>query len=138
MATIGRLGRVMAHATRSIDEVFARHGLSIGELDVLAAVRREGEPCVMKPSILARNLMLSPAGMTNRLDRLEAAGRIERRGDPGDRRSSIVVLTDDNRALVDRAVTDHLDNETRLLESLDPGERAALDRALRTLLAHLE
>lgn len=138
MATIGRLGRLHALASRSIAEVFAGHGLQIGEFDVLAALRRSGEPFMMKPTDLARVLMLSPAGMTNRVDRLEAAGWIERRHDPDDRRSSLVRLTDDGRELVDRAVTDHVANEARLLEPLSPAERAALDRALRTLLRQFD
>ena len=64
-------------ATRSIAGVFAGHGLQIGEFDVLAALRRSGDPFMMKPTDLARVLMLSPAGMTNRVDRLEAAGWID-------------------------------------------------------------
>mgnify|MGYP001116987747 FL=1 len=138
MATIGRLGRLHALASRSIADVFARYGLQIGEFDVLAALRRSGEPFVLKPTDLARILMLSPAGMTNRVDRLEAAGWIERRSDPDDRRSSLVRLTDEGRALVDRAVTDHLANEARILAPLTPTERTALDRAMRALLRQFD
>lgn len=138
MAVFGRFGRLAALATRAIDAEFARHGLSTGEFDVLAALRRGGEPYVMKPSVLSRTLMLSPAGMTNRLDRLEAAGHIERRGDRDDRRSSLVVLTDSGRELVDRAVTDHVANENRLLEPLTAADRAALDRVLRKLLSQFD
>jgi DNA-binding MarR family transcriptional regulator len=138
MATIGRLGRLHALMTRSITSVFAGHGLQIGEFDVLAALRRNGEPFVMKPTDLARVLMLSPAGMTSRIDRLEAAGWIERRADPDDRRSSLVKLTDDGRHVVDLAVTDHVANEARLLASLSPAERAGLDRALRALLRQFD
>ena len=138
MATIGRLGRLHALANRTIADVFATHGLQIGEFDVLAALRRSGVPFTMKPTDLAAMLMLSPAGMTNRVDRLEAAGWIERRNDPDDRRSSLVRLTEDGRELVDRAVTDHVANEARLLEPLSSTERAALDRALRKLLRQFD
>lgn len=138
MATIGRLGRLHTLASRAVADVFAAHGLQVGEFDVLAALRRSGEPFVMKPTDLARLVMLSPAGMTNRLDRLEAAGWIERRNDPDDRRSSLVVLTGAGRTLVDRAVTDHVANEARLLQPLSANERAALDRALRTLLRQFD
>ena len=92
----------------------------------------------MKPTDLARVLMLSPAGMTSRIDRLEAAGWIERRADPDDRRSSLVKLTDEGRHVVDLAVTDHVANEARLLASLSPAERAGLDRALRALLRQFD
>lgn len=138
MATFGRLGRLSAHAGRSIEAVFAEHGLGVGEFDVLAALRRAGPPHEMTPTALSRTLMLSPAGMTNRLDRLERAGWVVRRRDPEDRRSSLVALTPAGRAVVDRAVTDHVANERRLLEPLTAQERTALDRVLRKLLAQFE
>lgn len=138
MATFGRLGRLSALAGRSIEAVFAGHGLTTGEFDVLAALRRNGDPFVMTPTELASTLMLSPAGMTNRVDRLEASGHISRRADPGDRRSSLVVLTDQGRRLVDIAVTDHVANEARLLSVLSPSELSSLDRALRKLLRQFD
>lgn len=138
MATFGRLGRLAVLAGRSIEAVFATHGLTTGEFDVLAALRRNGDPFVMTPTELATTLMLSPAGMTNRLDRLEASGHISRRADPGDRRSSLVVMTDQGRRVVDEAVSDHLANEAHLLIVLSPSEVSSLDRALRKLLGQFD
>jgi DNA-binding MarR family transcriptional regulator len=137
MGIVGRLGRLHALLSREVSRVFERHGLQIGEFDVLAALRRAGDPFEQKPSVLARSMMLSPAGMTNRLDRLEALGLISRRDDPGDRRSSLVVLTSQGRRVVDAAVAEHVDNEARLLSALDDRERATLDQILRKLLAGL-
>lgn len=138
MATIGRLGRLAAVAAPLVDRVFARHGLRTGEFDVLAALRRSGEPYVLTPSELARTLMLSAAAMTNRLDRLEAAGHVDRRLDPDNRRSILVSLTGTGRALVDTVVTEHVANERSLLSTLDPRDRRALDDLLRRLLSGLE
>ena len=138
MATFGRMARVYARASRSIESVLGEHGLTIGEFDVLAALRRASEAHEMTPGALARLLMLSPAGMTNRIDRLEAAGLVERRPDPDDRRSSLIVLTADGRRLVDAAVTDHVVNEARLLAGLTETEHRTFDGLLRKLLAHLE
>ena len=135
MATIGRLGRIHALASRRVDAVFDAHGIQTGEFDVLAALRRNGGAAA--PGELSRTLLLSPAGMTNRLDRLEAAGHILREADPDDRRSLRVVLTDGGRRVVDAALADHLENEQAILEPLTQRDRAALDKALRTLLAHL-
>ena len=138
MATVARLGRLHAHTTRAIEAVFQRHGLSIGEFDVLAALRRAGEPYEQRPTQLASTLMLSPAGMTNRLDRLEKRGWLERRSDPDDRRSWIVALTAAGRAVVDAAVTDHVANEHRMLAGLTAAQRRALDAAVRALLVQFE
>ena len=138
MATIGRLGRLHALASARIEAVLREHGLGIGEFDVLAALRRAGEPFAMAPSALARLVMLTAAGMTNRVDRLVAAGLVEREPDPDDRRSVVVRLTPEGRALVDAAVTDHVANEARLLEPLSERERETLDRLVRKLLSGLE
>jgi DNA-binding MarR family transcriptional regulator len=138
MGVVGRLARLMAHLAREIEAGLAAHDLSTAEFDVLAALRRGGEPFEAKPSELARLLMLSPAGMTGRLDRLEQAGHVERRMDPDDRRSYLVRLSRQGLAVVDRAVADHVANEARLLTPLGRRERAQLDDLLRTLLAQFD
>ena len=138
MATLGRLGRLMAHATASIEAVFAGHDLTIGDFDVIATIRRGGPPFVMRPTDLARQLMLSPAGMTSRLDRLVGLELVDRSPDPEDRRSWRIELTARGRQVVDAAVVDHLANETRILEPLSPAQRQAFDRALRVLLQPFE
>lgn len=138
METLGRFGRVMALATRRIEATLGGHGLRVAEFDVLASLRRLGPPYVATPSQLTRTLMLSPAGMTSRLDKLEAGGLIERRPDPADRRSLLVVLTDAGLASVDAAVADHVATEEAILAALTDAQRHALDDALTTLLAALE
>jgi DNA-binding MarR family transcriptional regulator len=138
MAVIGRLGRLARVLGPAVESVFARHGLNTGEFDVLATLRRSGDPFTLTPGVLARELMHSPAATTNRLDRLEAAGLITRALDPGNRRSMLVTLTERGREVIDAAVVEHVANEQRLLAALDGDETAALDRALRALLADLE
>lgn len=137
MGTIGRLGRLAAVAGPLVEAGLAPHRLSTGEFDVLAALRRSGDPFTLTPTVLARTLLLSPAAMTNRLDRLEAAGLVTRDLDPDNRRSMRVALTDGGRTRVDAAVTDHVANEERLLTALTRTERQQLDDLLRTLLAGL-
>jgi DNA-binding MarR family transcriptional regulator len=138
MGTIGRLGRTMALVGASVEEVFAAHGLTVADFDVLAALRRAGEPHELRPTDISRQLMLSPAGMTSRLDRLDAAGLVTRSPDPGDRRSWLIRLTAEGRQIVDAAVADHVANEERLLSPLTKAQRTALDDALRTLLAQFD
>ncbi|MFF2959803.1 MarR family winged helix-turn-helix transcriptional regulator [Streptomyces sp. NPDC057963] len=138
MGVFGRLGQLSLILTPALEQVFAQHGLRRGEFDVLAALRRSGPPYTLIPSALAKTLMLSRAGMTNRLDRLEADGLVERRLDPTDRRSLHVALTGRGHKVVDAAVTDHAANESRLLSALTPDERETLDHALRALLRAIE
>lgn len=137
MGIFGRFAQVYLRANQAVDAVFVRHGLQRGEFDVLAALRRAGEPFVLSPSALAATLMLSRAGMTNRLDRLEAAGLVERRLDPDDRRSFLAVLTLRGRQVVEAAVDDHVANETRMLSGLSDRDKATLDHLLRKILRDL-
>jgi DNA-binding MarR family transcriptional regulator len=138
MATIGRLGRLVTLVGAEIDTVFAQHGLTVADFDVLSALRRAGAPYVLRPTDLSRQLMLSPAGMTGRLDRLDGAGLVERSPDPDDRRSWLIRLSDRGRSVVDAAVTDHVANETRILAALTAAQRRSLDDVVRTLLRHLD
>ncbi|WP_433684447.1 MarR family winged helix-turn-helix transcriptional regulator [Nocardia sp. CA-119907] len=138
MAVIGRLGRLFVIAQRDIEAVFGAHGLQRGEFDVLAALRRSGEPFELNPSVLADTLMMSRAGMTGRLDRLESAGLVRRIADAADRRAVRVALTEAGRALIDKVVTAHTENETRILSVLSAQDRNDLDRIVRVLLGSLE
>jgi DNA-binding MarR family transcriptional regulator len=129
-----RITRLYLLQSASFAEVFGRFGVSFGEYEVLAALMRSGPPHRMKPSELVGALVLSSGAMTNRIDRVEAAGLVERLPDPGDRRGTLVALTEKGRQVVDEAVLAHLTNEERLLGALSAGEREQLAGLLRTLL----
>lgn len=134
MHVFGRIGVLVRVLAAREEKVFARHGLRQGEFDVLSALRRSGPPYTLIPSELSATLMMSRAGMTSRLDRLEAAGLVERTLDPADRRSFRIALTEQGRDLVDAALTDHAAALRSLCEEVDEQELAALSRGLRTLL----
>ncbi|WP_277212641.1 MarR family winged helix-turn-helix transcriptional regulator [Isoptericola croceus] len=138
MGTLARFARLHRVGGRAVDAVFAAHGLDRGEFDVLAGLRRTGAPYELSPSHLADILLITRAGMTKRIDRLERRGLVTRRTAPEDRRSLRVGLTPDGLAVVDAAVTDHARNETRLLDLLTEGEAQAFDTILRKLLAGLD
>jgi DNA-binding MarR family transcriptional regulator len=136
MEVIGRITRVSALIQRELEGVFALHGLTAGDFDVLATLRRSGAP--LTPSALSHSAMVTTGGMTKRLDRLEARGLIRRQPDPNDRRGRLIALTDEGRALIDRAVEAHLENEERLLADLPAAKREQLVALLRELLITLD
>jgi DNA-binding MarR family transcriptional regulator len=138
MGIFGRFGRIWNYATRSVEQTLSRWGLQMGDFDVLATVRRSGPPFTVAPSQLTHWLMLSPSGITSRLDRLEKVGLIERKPSEEDRRSLLIVLTPKGRKVVDEAVAAHVANQNKLLSPLSGAERKNLDQILRTLLASFE
>jgi DNA-binding MarR family transcriptional regulator len=129
-----RITRLYLLQSASFSEVFARFGLTFGEYEVLAALTRSGPPHRMKPGELVGALVLSSGAVTNRIDRVEEAGLVERLPDPDDRRGTLVCLTAKGRAVVDEAMRAHLANEERLLSALSSTERDQLTRLLRKLL----
>lgn len=138
VGVIGRIHRLAAHLTEELVPVYRGFGLSEGEFDVLAALRRIGSPFELAPGELARHTMVTTGGMTKRLDRLEAAGLVTRHPSTGDRRGRVVALTPAGLRLVDQAIAAHLENERRLLEPLSPGQRRQLEDLLTSWLAHYE
>jgi DNA-binding MarR family transcriptional regulator len=134
----GRLVRAGRLAEARQDVVFARFGLTGPDYDILATLRRSGEPYRLTPTALRRTAMVSSGGMTKRIDRLERLGHVRRVADPGDRRSVLVELTPGAHAVLDDIVVAHLGNEEAMLASLDARRRAAVVAALRDLLAALE
>jgi DNA-binding MarR family transcriptional regulator len=133
-----RLSRLGTHLARRQEAVFERFGLNRGEVGVLSALRIAGPPHRLSPTRLGRGLMLSSAGVTSRLDRLERRGLVTRMPDPDDRRGVIVELTDTGLELVDAAVGANTASERQVLARLDADELRALEGLLRKLLAGLE
>lgn len=136
MGVIGRITRASTVLQRELERVFAEHGLTGADFDVLATLRRSGSP--LTPGGLCESTMITTGGMTKRLDRLEASGWIRRAPDPRDRRGKLIELTDAGLALIDEAVEAHLRNEERLLADLPPAAREELAGLLRRLLVSVE
>jgi|SRR5262245_14304659 len=134
----GRLARIGGHLARRQEGVFERFGLNRGEVGALSALRVSGPPYQLSPTRLGRGLMLSSAGMTSRIDRLERRGFVRRLPDPDDRRGVIIELTDQGIATVDDAVRAVAASDRELVERLDPSEITALESLLRKLLSGLE
>lgn len=127
---IGRLHRLAIRLDEELRPVFAAAGLSDGDFDVLAALRRSGAPYELSPGQLAETTMVTSGAVTKRLDRLEGAGLVSRRPDPEDARGRRVRLTARGRRLVDDLVEKHLANEHRLVSSFSEIERSRLAHLL--------
>lgn len=138
MGVFGRISRASRLLERRIESVFARHQLQGGRFDVLAALRRAGEPYVLSPTSLYNSLLVTSGAMTHRLDRLAKDGLIQRIRDPNDGRGLLVALTPAGRTALDAALVDHLANEHALIEALTPAERGQLADLLRKLLVALD
>jgi DNA-binding MarR family transcriptional regulator len=138
MQVIGRISRLAADLDPLLAPVFTSRGLGDGEFDVLATLRRSGEPFELSPGDLGASMMVTSGAVTKRVDRLERSGLVTRRVSEVDARARLIRLTAEGRRIVDEAVVDHVANEERLLSGLSVAEREALAGLLRKLGASIE
>ena len=138
MGLIGRIKRLSQHLARETEKTFATHGLTGASFDVLATLRRSGPPYSLSPGDLLATMMITSGTMTNRIDQLEKSGLVERTTNPNDGRSVIISLTDKGFAVIDAAVTAHVETQARLTSALSAKETAALNALLRKYLAAFE
>ncbi|KUN83465.1 MarR family transcriptional regulator [Streptomyces bungoensis] len=134
MEVFGRVFRLARAMGDRMEKAYERYGISRGEFDVLATLRRAGEPYTLSPRTLSATLMLTTGGMTGRLDKLERAGLLRRSPDPHDRRALQVTLTDEGLRLIDDAVGTGLAEQTDALSGLDDEQAGHLAGLLRSLL----
>lgn len=120
---------------RAIDRRLRPLGLSSGQLPVFFALA-QGEP--MSQTALARIAGIEQPTMGATLSRMERDGLIERRPDPGDRRSALISLTPaalDKVAAIQEAI---VAVNTQALAGLKPEQREAYLAALGSVAASLD
>jgi transcriptional regulator pecS len=135
MAVWSRIHRLAGLLDAARKRCFAEHGLEIWEFDVLAALRRAGEPYQLSPGQLLHQTHVTSGTMTNRVDRLCDRGLVTRHAAPSDGRSVVVGLTGAGRRAVDNALEALVELEESLLAGWSAGERESLAAMLRRLLA---
>ena len=119
---------------RALDEDLRReHGLAITEFDVLITLFNAPDQR-LRMSALADRVLLSPAGATHLVTRLERDRLLRREVDPADGRKWFAVLTEDGDRKLQSARRTHNDVLRRtLLASTSTTDRATLRRIWRRL-----
>lgn len=138
LAVFSRLLRLTYHIDQMRKEAFASHNIESWEFEMLAALRRQGEPYQLTAGRLMQETLVSSGTITNRIDRMIALGHAERIPDPHDKRVVHVRATRAGLALVDAAMADLLTLESQQLDGIDLHARSELANSLRELLAHFE
>ncbi len=133
LEVLARLHRSFLRYNTKLVASIERHGLSVAGFDVLTALRRSGKPYRLTAGQLADQGLVSSAGVTLRIDRLEKDGLIVRERDAEDRRVVYSRLTDAGLAKVDEVFAEHVENERRMLGGLSPSECRQLARLLGKL-----
>jgi DNA-binding MarR family transcriptional regulator len=131
---LGRIVRLSRVLEKEYKKLFAEYGLEPFEFDVLTTLRRSGEPYELTASALLKASLVTSGAITNRIDRMEAKGLVERVRDLDDRRSVRIRLTTHGRAVLDGIFSQYTESGERMLRPLDRQAREQLAGALRILL----
>ncbi|MFF3858811.1 MarR family winged helix-turn-helix transcriptional regulator [Streptomyces sp. NPDC002209] len=137
-AVITRIQLLAKHVKYGKERALAETGLQEFEFETMHRLASRGAPWRAPSAELAAELLLSPAGMTGRLDTLEKSGLVRRVRASGDRRRVDVELTDDGHRRWTEAMRWRGIAEAEMVEPLDDGERAALSALLKRMLRHVE
>ncbi|MET9319500.1 MarR family transcriptional regulator [Streptomyces sp. NPDC003038] len=131
LARIQRMNRIIE---KQLKTFVAERDLEVGELDVLTTLRRSGPPYTLTAGALIPAAMVTSGAITNRIDRMETKGLVERVRDGHDRRSVRIRLTEHGHEITETVMAEHLRHYAGLLAPLDPATCATVSAALRTLL----
>jgi DNA-binding MarR family transcriptional regulator len=131
---VERIGNLSRYFDHSMETTLAEFGLDRRTHRVLARLRYQGPPYRLSAGQLAEGMGLSSGAMTNRLDRLEAAGLVRRLADPDDRRGVLVEPTKAGHAAWDRATDTQAGREALIASALTEEEKDELHSLLRRLM----
>lgn len=138
VALIGRVNKITQCLNQEMGKTFSAHGLNAASFDVLATLRRSGEPYVLTPNDLIAAMMVTSGTMTNRIDQLVKVDLVERRPNPDDGRGVVVSLTAKGFELIDTMLADHVATQARLMSGLSADESDVLNTLLRKFLLSLQ
>lgn len=126
-----RLQRAAALSSARVDQAVNGFGLSASQLGVLDVLADRGS---LHQQELVRALGRSKAQMTSIVDTLEKRGAVRRERHATDRRFMTVHLTEDGRALLEKAAPVRADAIVTLMRELTGEQRARLARLCRRLI----
>jgi DNA-binding MarR family transcriptional regulator len=127
---LGAANRLEHILGRALEE---RCGISHLVFEVLLILGRHGGAGLSMKAI-GREQVLTTGGVTRLVDRMEAAGLVERTDDPADRRGRLVRLTPLGERTVVQAAQVHVENVQRyFLDPLPEEDRPRFTDDLRTL-----
>jgi DNA-binding MarR family transcriptional regulator len=99
----------------------------------LRALRTVGHHGAMRLSDLSGRLHIAPRSATEVVDALESRGLVRRRPDPGDRRATLVEMTEHGADIMTAIRAARGNEAERLFGRLSPADRADLARILAQL-----
>lgn len=138
MHIVGRLIRLGSLLQARAETIVKPFGLIYTDFDILATLRRAGEPYSLTPTELMQSVLLTSGAMTAAMNRLENAGLLKRYRSENDRRSLSAQLTPAGSALAEKAAEMRFKDALQVSRLLPKKQVNHLAQSLRDLLLQLE
>lgn len=122
-AALTTLIRIFGRMTERGSEMAKRHGLSMSHLDVLLTL---GHGEGVNQQDLAERLLLTKGNICVIVQKMEAAGLIERRSDPEDQRCHRLYLSPAGKEKLGAILPEHREMRLRMLRGLTQAEQSTL------------
>ena len=123
-------GAVARQLREKSAETLAPWDITPAHLRALRTLIRHG---TMRLSELSDHLQIAPRTATEVVDALEARGLVRRRADPGDRRATLVEVTEHGASVLSEIRAARGTEAGRVFGRLTPADRAELARILSEL-----
>jgi len=127
------LWRAYEAVRQRAEEHIASLEICLSDFAVLELLLHKGPTPVNR---IGARVGLTSGSITTAVDRLERRGLVERRNDPGDRRTRVVHLTDAGRRMIACAFADHEKAMEEAAAGLTAAEREQLIELLKKLGLH--
>ena len=132
-AALTRMKAIAGLSRQALLDVLATEPVGRDLFDTLHSLIT-GPAATATPAELADRCDVTRAGMTSRLDRLEAEGLVQRNPDPHDRRSTLITPTAAGQEVWDRVVVAWGEAEMELFGALTAGQMSQLNDLMRKVL----
>jgi len=138
MQIVGRILKLGKILERRAGQALKESGIYYTDLDVLATLRRSGQPYELTPKQLMKSVLITSGAMTALLERLTKLELIYRASDPKDGRVKLAGLTQKGKKVIDAAIEIRFQEASNSVGMLTANEQKAFAVLLKTMLAEIK
>ncbi|WP_372755206.1 MarR family winged helix-turn-helix transcriptional regulator [Labilibaculum sp.] len=137
MHIVGRILKLNKILEKRTNKVLKSSAIHYTDLDVLATLRRSGEPYLLAPKQLMKSVLITSGAMTALLDRLKNLELIYRAPDSKDGRIKLVGLTEKGLDVIDETIVLRFNEAKAVVQGLNENDNKELGALLKKLLKSL-
>lgn len=137
MHVVGRIIKLGKQLEKRASDSLKEVGIFYTDLDVLATLRRSGNPYQLSPKQLMESVLITSGAMTALLNRLTKLELIYRKPDKNDGRIILAALTEKGKNLIDEAIKIRFDEAQSSIDVLSEKEFENLTVLLKKVLISL-